>query len=447
MGKIFGTDGVRGEANSQLTPELAYQLGRAGAYYLSKDFEGEKHIVIGKDTRISGDMLESALISGICSVGVNVFKVGVMPTPAIAFLTKKLGAMAGIVISASHNPARDNGIKFFNNLGFKLPDALEEQIENALLNKLEGIPYPTGSGIGRVEYVKDGEELYKDFLKTTIRTDFTGLKIVIDCANGAAYKISPELFRELGAEVIDIFTNPDGLNINDDCGSTHMEALRTAVLKHGAHLGIAHDGDADRILAVDDHGEVVDGDQILVLCGLDLFKEGKLNGNKVVVTVMSNLGLKQAFNRFGIEIEETKVGDRYVLERMLQIGAVLGGEQSGHIIFLDYNTTGDGILTALKLVEIVKKTDIPLSQLASQMEKLPQVLKNVRVKQKKGWENNSKIQGLISELQQGLGKRGRILVRASGTESLIRVMAEGNDLNELEKIVNQIAEVIEQELN
>jgi len=446
MAKIFGTDGVRGKANADLTPELAFKLGRAAAYVLEPD-RAQKAIVIGKDTRISGDMLESALIAGICSAGVNVYKVGVMPTPGIAFLTRELGAMAGIVISASHNPASDNGIKFFNYQGFKLPDEVEEKIEYIMMKQLEDIPYPIGEGIGKVEFVDNGIDLYSRFLREAIDIDLKGLKIVVDCANGAAFQVTPPLLRDLGAEVISIFVKPDGLNINDRCGSTHMDALKEAVIKNGAHLGIAHDGDADRMLAVDHKGDVVDGDQILVIFALDLLKQGALKGNKIVVTVMSNLGLKQTLEKNGIIVEETKVGDRYVLERMQEIDAILGGEQSGHIIFLEYNTTGDGILTVLKLLEVIRKTGKSLFELASQMEKLPQLLVNVKVRDKGEWQRNQIINKTISRYEAELGNRGRILVRASGTEPLIRVMVEGNDLEELNKIANNIAKVIETELN
>ncbi|NLT96279.1 MAG: phosphoglucosamine mutase [Clostridia bacterium] len=444
--KIFGTDGVRGQANSELTPELAYKLGRAAAYLLNP-LDKKKAIVIGKDTRISGDMLESALIAGICSAGVNVLRLGVMPTPGIAYLTRKLEAMAGVVISASHNPAADNGIKFFNHEGYKLSDELEEKIEHLIFNEMDKIPYPTGANIGRVENVTNSIELYKEFLKEAIDVDLKGLKIVVDCANGAASPITPGLLRDLGAEVISIFDQPDGLNINAGCGSTHLEALQEAVLKEGAHLGIAHDGDSDRLLAVDEAGRLLDGDQIMAACALQLKRQGLLAGNKVVVTVMSNLGLKQACERYGIEVEETKVGDRYVLERMQEIGAVLGGEQSGHIIFLNHNTTGDGIITALKLLEVVRKTGKPLSELAALMERLPQVLINVRVKDKNSWKNNAAIQQVVQQAEKQLGKRGRILVRPSGTEPMIRVMAEGNDQRELEEITKGIAMVIEKELN
>lgn len=443
---IFGTDGVRGQANSELKPELAFKLGRAAAHILNPG-EEKKAIVIGKDTRISGDMLESALIAGICSTGTNVIRVGVIPTPGIAYLTRKFQAIAGVVISASHNPVADNGIKFFNSEGFKLSDALEAQIEETILKGMDKIPYPTGPLVGRVEYIHNGSQIYKDFLREAVDVNLEGLKVVVDCANGAAWEITPSLLRELGAEVISIFDQPDGLNINEQCGSTHMEALQKEVLRQGAHIGIAHDGDSDRMLAVDEKGNIVDGDQILVACGLELQQTNKLLGNKVVVTVMSNLGLKQAFENQGIEVEETQVGDKYVLERMQEIGAVLGGEQSGHIIFLDYNTTGDGILTALKLLEVVKKRGKTLSEIANQMERLPQILINVRVKDKKSWDTNINISESIKKHTEKLGKKGRILVRASGTEALIRVMAEGHDLAELKSITEDIAQVIEQELN
>ena len=446
MGRIFGTDGVRGEANSQLTPELAFKLGRAAASLLRGQEKSKQAIVIGKDTRISGDMLEGALIAGICSAGVDVYRVGVIPTPAIAFLTRELKAISGVVISASHNPAPDNGIKFFDHQGYKLPDELEDQIEDLIDNGLEQLPYPTGEKIGRVKEIKNGIDLYTDFVKTIIKVDLKGLKIVVDCANGAAFQITPQLLRELGADVISVFDQPDGLNINKDCGSTHMAALQRLVLEEKADLGIAHDGDADRVLFVDAKGNQVDGDQVMVICGLDLLKEGALKKNTVVVTVMSNLGLKQALEKNGVHIEETKVGDRYVLERMKEVGAVIGGEQSGHVIFLEHNTTGDGIVTALKLLEVMQKTKKSLEELAGQMERLPQVLLNVKVKDKGEWEENEAIRDVVALREKILGDKGRILIRASGTEPLIRVMAEGNDLEQLDQVTKDIAKVVEDEL-
>ena len=447
MGRIFGTDGVRGEANSQLTPELAFQLGRAAASLLRDKKEGKQAIVIGRDTRISGDMLEGALIAGVCSAGIDVYRVGVMPTPAIAYLTRELKAISGVVISASHNPASDNGIKFFDYQGYKLPDELEDQIEDLIDNGVEQLPYPTGAEIGRVKEIKNGLDLYLEFVKKIIKVDLKGLKIVVDCANGAASEITPRLLRELGADVINAFDQPDGLNINKDCGSTNMDALQKLVLKEKADLGIAHDGDADRVLFVDAKGNLVDGDQVLVICGLDLLREGALKKDTVVVTVMSNLGLKQALVKNGVKVEETKVGDRYVLERMREVGAIIGGEQSGHVIFLEHNTTGDGIVTALKLLEVMQKTGKSLEELASQMEKLPQVLLNVRVKDKRDWEKNKAIRDVVALREKLLGDKGRILVRASGTEPLIRVMAEGNDLEELQQVTKEIAKVVEEELN
>ncbi len=447
MGKIFGTDGVRGQANLELTAELAFKLGRAAAFVLKPEEGCKREIIIGRDTRISGSMLENALAAGICSAGVDVVKVGIVPTPGIAFLTRELKAMAGVVISASHNPVGDNGIKFFNSKGFKLPDEVEDEIEKIIFNGLKEVPYPVGKDVGKVQVCHNARELYLKFLKEKFKGDLKGIKIVVDCANGAASEFTPPLLRSLGAEVISIFDQPDGLNINENCGSTHIENLCETVVKEKADLGLAHDGDADRLLAVDHLGNVVDGDQILVICGMDLLRKKALRENRVVVTVMSNLGLKQAFEKNGVLVEETKVGDRYVLERMLETGAVLGGEQSGHVIFLDDNTTGDGILTALKLLEVVKNSGKPLAELALQMEKLPQVLENVRVKEKSGWEANSRIKAIIEEKKATLGKDGRILVRASGTEPLIRVMAEGKDLSLLEQVVHEIAKVIGEELN
>ncbi|MCR4441561.1 MAG: phosphoglucosamine mutase [Peptococcaceae bacterium] len=445
MAKLFGTDGVRGLANGDLTPELAFNLGRAAGTLLKKD-GCRSAVVVGRDPRLSGPMLEGALTAGLCSAGVDVLLAGVIPTPAVAYLARALNTSAGVVISASHNPAPDNGIKFFNDQGFKLDDALEEKIENLIADGLESLPRPTGAGLGRVVQLADALCRYSSFLKSTVPAlDLTGLRIVLDCANGAASEVAPRLLRELGAQVISIHDRPDGLNINSSCGSTHPESLQEAVLKYNAHLGLAHDGDADRLVAVDENGRLVNGDQIMVICGLAMQEKARLGG-KVVVTVMSNLGLKQAFARAGIEVYETKVGDRFVLEKMLATGAVLGGEQSGHLIFLEHSTTGDGLLSALQLLQAVKDSGKSLSSLAGQMENLPQVLVNVKVRDKNGWEHNRAVETAVQDGQKALAGKGRLLVRASGTEPLIRVMAEGPDRMELKRICERVAGVIGREL-
>jgi phosphoglucosamine mutase len=440
MGAIFGTDGVRGVANRELTPELALKLGRAGAYVLSRGLPGAS-LVVGWDTRISSDMLEAALTAGICSAGVNVLKVGVMPTAAIAYLTRALGAAGGAVISASHNPMDDNGIKFFGASGYKLSDAMEEEIEQ-LLSNTACIPAPVGAGVGRIFPVADAVDRYIAFLKDTVSCDFSGLKVVVDCANGAASRIAPRVLAELGAEVIPIFNTPDGVNINAGCGSTHPAALQEAVVEYGAHLGLAHDGDADRVIAVDGRGNLVDGDQIMVILARALQKKGRLARDTVVVTVMSNLGLDLALEKSGIRVLKTRVGDRYVLEEMLRSGATFGGEQSGHIIMLDYNTTGDGILTALQLLQVVRETGATLQELAAQMEKLPQLLENVRVTDKEKVMGSPELARAIREQEERLGGQGRILVRPSGTEPLVRVMVEGRDMDLLRSIAGELVEVI-----
>lgn len=441
MGKLFGTDGVRGVANTELTAELAFQLGRAGAYVLTKQGHPKK-VVIGRDTRISGDMLEAALVAGICSVGVDVYKVGVLPTPAIAFLTRKLGAGAGVVISASHNPVADNGIKFFGPSGYKLPDELESRIEKLVLEGGEELPKPTGGDLGRTYTIEDAQDQYVAYAKSTINTDLQGLKVVVDCANGAAYQVAPRVLSELGAEVIPICHRPDGVNINADCGSTHPEKLMEAVVEHGADLGLAHDGDADRVLAVDSNGKLVDGDHIMVICAKHLKARGKLRKNTVAVTVMSNLGLHKALEKSDIEVVETKVGDRYVLEKLLETGARFGGEQSGHIIFLEHNTTGDGIITALQLLSVIKETGRSLADLAGQMEQYPQILKNVRVTDKKMVMNSPILTEAIRRFERDLAGQGRILVRPSGTEPLVRIMVEGKDMEQLQSIVDKMAEIV-----
>ncbi len=444
MAKLFGTDGIRGLANDDLTPELAFQLGRAAGYIFKQDSE-RTSVVIGRDTRLSGPMLEGALAAGFCSAGIDVYQAGVIPTPAVAYLARTLGTKAGAVISASHNPAPDNGIKFFNAQGFKLADELEERIENLIAAGVEKLPRATGSDLGQIISFVEAEDLYIKYLKSIVKTDLQGMKIVLDCANGAAYHVAPRILQELGAQVISLFDMPDGLNINHNCGSTHPEELQKAVLRFGAHLGLAHDGDADRLIVVDEQGQLVNGDQILVICGL-YFQEKQRLQDKIVVTVMSNLGLKQAFEKAKVKVYETKVGDRFVLEKMQETQAVLGGEQSGHIIFLEDSTTGDGVLTALKLLEVLKETGQPLSALASQMKVLPQVLVNVRVKDKTGWDENPQILSAIEEGEKLLTDTGRVLVRPSGTEPLIRVMAEGEDEEQLKEIVGQIAHVIQGEL-
>ena len=371
--KLFGTDGVRGEANVVLTAELAYQLGRAAAFVLKRDGLPDKEtaMVIGKDTRISGDMLEASLIAGICSTGVNVYRAGVIPTPAVAVLTRMLNCMAGVVISASHNPYHDNGIKFFSPLGTKLPDEVEQAIEDVIAAGLQGVPSPAGAEIGRVITYTEGAERYSNFIKSKVDGDFAELRVIADCANGAASHIAPRLLRELGADVTAIACKPDGININNKCGSTHLEQLQKAVVNAQADLGVAYDGDADRLLAVDEDGNVVDGDRLLMIFGSYLKEQGLLAEDTVVVTVMSNMGLKMALKEKGIKTLDTKVGDRYVIEGMKESGAVLGGEQSGHIVFGLDNTTGDGILSSVKLLQIVKQSKRSLKDLAAEMEQYP----------------------------------------------------------------------------
>ena len=447
--KLFGTDGVRGKANTVLTAELAYQLGRAAAFVLKRDGLPDKEMamVIGKDTRISGDMLEASLIAGICSTGVDVYQAGVVPTPAVAVLTRMLNCMAGVVISASHNPYQDNGIKFFSPLGTKLPDEMEAAIEAVIEAKLQEVPSPSGADVGRVIVYPEGAQRYSRFIKSKVEGDFSGLRVVVDCANGAASAIAPELLRALGADVTAISCAPNGVNINDQCGSTHLEQLQKAVVECQADLGLAYDGDADRLQAVDQYGKVVDGDRLLLIFGEYLKEQGILAKDTVVITVMSNMGLKIALRERGIKTLETKVGDRYVIEGMKEKGAVLGGEQSGHIVFGLDNTTGDGILSSVKLLQILRQRKKTLAELAEQMEQYPQTLINVKVQEKHGWEEKTEIQQAISAAQQELGEEGRILVRASGTEDLLRVMVEGKQQEQIERLARQIADVVETVMN
>lgn len=444
MGRLFGTDGVRGVAGSELTIELATKLGQAGAYVLTKEQAHKPTIIVGCDTRISGGMLASALMSGICSVGANAIFAGVMPTPAIAYLTRKHKVDAGVVISASHNPMEFNGIKFFNGDGYKLSDALEDEIEALIANDMKDVTLPTGSEIGKIEYRFDLIREYIDFMKKTVPVDLTGMKIVIDCAEGASYKTSVETLRELGAELVAIHTNPDGTNINSNCGSTHMEELQARVVYEKAAVGLAFDGDADRMLAVDENGKMVDGDEIMAICANHMKEKGTLKKDTVVVTVMSNLGFTLMGQERNLHIEKTKVGDRYVLENMLANGYNLGGEQSGHVIFLDDNTTGDGLLSALHLLRVMVDTGKPLSELAQVMEVLPQALVNAKVPnhKKESFMEYPEIAGAIAELEEKFAGEGRVLIRPSGTEPLVRVMIEGKNQTQIEEEAKKLAELI-----
>ena len=448
MGKYFGTDGVRGVANIELTPELAYKIGRAGAYVLNKENSHKPTIIVGMDTRISGDMLEASLISGMCSVGAKVISLGIIPTPAIAYLVKKYNVHAGVMISASHNPFQDNGIKFFNSNGFKLSDSIEEEIEDYMDNKYSEIPYVEGSELGYRELKEEAIEDYVEFLKSTIDVNFEDINLTIDCANGATYQVAPILFEQLKANTNVIFREPNGLNINDNCGSTHMEALCKEVVKNKSNIGIAFDGDGDRCLVVDENGSIVDGDEIMAICGHYLKEQGKLKDNKIVATVMSNLGLFIMGENNNINILKTKVGDRYVLEEMLLKDLNFGGEQSGHIIYLDYNTTGDGILTAIKLLEVIKKTGKTLSELRQIIKILPQALVNAKVnnKNKYNYLENEEIKKAIDNVEKMFEGNGRVLIRPSGTEPLVRVMIEGDNQEILEKEAKKLASLIEEKL-
>jgi len=439
--RIFGTDGVRGIANADLSAELAFKLGQAGAMVLSKGRGGI--FVIGRDTRISGDMLEAALAAGICSVGSNVIKVGVLPTPAIAYLTKALRADGGIVISASHNPAEYNGIKFFGADGFKLADSVEDEIERAMEKQKD---LPTGTSIGTVKSHTSAADQYIDHAVGSIAGSLDGLRVAIDCGNGAAYKVSPTVFEQLGADVMAVNTNPNGTNINLGCGSTHIEYLQEIIGSHNVDVGFAHDGDADRVIAIDENGDVVDGDFILAICATHMKENGMLSENALVTTVMANLGFDLAMKDQGIELLKTKVGDRYVLEEMLKRKIRIGGEQSGHIIFLDHATTGDGVITALQLASVIAQTGKRLSELRKVMEKLPQVLINVKVKRTNGWQEVSSIVESIKRAERELGSKGRILVRPSGTEPLMRVMVESDSGDNASFIASGVADVIRQEL-
>lgn len=445
MSRLFGTDGVRGVANKELTPLLAMQLGQAGASVLTKETSHKPTIMVGCDTRISGDMLANALMAGVCSVGANAVYVGVVPTPAVAYLTRKNHMDAGVVISASHNPVEFNGIKFFDANGYKLPDAMEDEIEAIIKNDMKDLAFPTGTEIGSIAYRTDAREDYVKHATEAIPVDLHGMKIVADCAEGASYYTSVEALKLLGADVVAIHNNPDGTNINAGCGSTHMEELMERVKAEKADVGLAFDGDADRLLAVDEKGNKVDGDQIMGIVGNYLKEQKKLKKDTIVATVMSNLGFFLMGEKQGIHMEQTKVGDRYVLERMRQIGANLGGEQSGHVIFLDENTTGDGLLSALHLLQVLVDTKKPLSELATIMEVLPQALVNAKVPndKKNSYMENPQIADAIDALTKKFAGEGRVLIRPSGTEPLVRVMIEGRDQNRIQEEAEKLAALIE----
>ena len=444
MARLFGTDGVRGVAGTELTIDLATKLGQAGAYVLTKEKSHQPTIIVGCDTRISGGMLANALMAGICSVGANAIYVGVAPTPAIAYLTRKHKVDAGVVISASHNPMEFNGIKFFNGDGYKLSDELEDEIEALIKDDMKEIDFPIGPGIGKIDYRFDIVDEYVEFEKKTVPIDLSGVKIVIDCAEGASSYTSVKALKDLGADLVAIHTEPDGTNINANCGSTHMAELQARVVSEKANVGIAFDGDADRMLAVDENGKVVDGDEIMAICGNYLKSKGKLAKDTIVVTVMTNLGFTIMGKNQNINIEKTKVGDRYVLENMLANGYNLGGEQSGHVIFLDDNTTGDGLLSALHLLQVMVDTGKPLSELASVMEVLPQALVNAKVPnhKKESYMEYSDIADAIAELEKKFDGEGRVLIRPSGTEPLVRVMIEGKEQAVIDEEAHKLAELI-----
>ncbi|GAB4177481.1 MAG: phosphoglucosamine mutase [Geothermobacteraceae bacterium] len=447
--KLFGTDGVRGVANIHpMTTEIAMQLGRAAAYIFKQNEERRHRVVIGKDTRLSGYMIENALAAGICSMGVDVLLVGPLPTPGIAFITSSMRADAGVVISASHNPYQDNGIKFFSRDGFKLPDEQELRIEELIFSNSIDALRPTADEVGKAFRVDDAGGRYIVFLKNTFPRDLDleGLKIVLDCANGAAYKVAPAVLSELGAELVLLGVSPDGTNINRDCGSLHPEGIAAAVRQHGADLGIALDGDADRVIFVDEKGREIDGDHIMALCASDMIKNDALKQRTLVATVMSNMGLELALRQAGGRVVRTAVGDRYVVEEMRRGGYNLGGEQSGHMIFLDHNTTGDGMLSALQVLAIMQRRGRPLSELAAVMEALPQELVNVRVARKPDLATIPEIAARIEKVETDLAGRGRVLVRYSGTEPLLRIMIEGEDRSRIEAMAEDLASLVTQHI-
>ena len=447
MGKYFGTDGVRGVANKELTPELAFKLGRYGGYVLAHN-EGEKHprVLVGRDTRVSGEMLESALIAGLASIGAEVMRLGVISTPGVAYLTREMGAQLGIMISASHNPVADNGIKFFGADGFKLSDKQEEEIEQLLDQEQPDLPRPAGKDILHFSDYYEGAQKYLSYLKSTIDINLDGLKITLDGANGSTSSLAPFLFGDLEATTVTIGCNPDGYNINDECGSTHPEYLAEKVVETESDFGLAFDGDGDRLIAVDEKGNIIDGDQIMFIIGQEMHKNHELNNNMIVSTVMSNLGFYKALETEGIQSNKTKVGDRYVVEEMRRGRYNLGGEQSGHIVMMDYNTTGDGLLTGVQLAAIIKSSGKTLSELAAQMKKYPQSLINVKVTDKHHVSENEDVKAVMNEVENEMNGEGRILVRPSGTEPLVRVMVEAATNEDAERYAQTIANKVKEKM-
>ncbi|MDJ1112803.1 phosphoglucosamine mutase [Macrococcus sp. S115] len=446
MGKYFGTDGVRGVANSELTPELAFKLGRFGGYVLAHNDTEKPTVVVGRDTRISGVMLESALVAGLLSTGAEVMRLGVITTPGVAYLTREMNAQAGVMISASHNPVQDNGIKFFGADGFKLSDAQEAEIEALLDTEEDTLPRPVGVELGHTSDYFEGGHRYLSYLKSTIEGDLEGLKIALDGAHGSTYSLAPYLFGDLEADTATIGCNPDGNNINDGVGSTHPEKLAELVLDTDSDFGLAFDGDGDRIIAVDEQGQIVDGDQIMFILAQDMDARGELKDHMVVSTVMSNLGFYKGLESLNIKSDKTKVGDRYVVEEMRRSSYNLGGEQSGHIVMMDHNTTGDGLLTGIHLASIVKRSGKTLSELAGQMTKYPQRLVNIKVSDKHAVEQNEHVAAVIKEVEDEMNGEGRVLVRPSGTEPLVRVMVEAKTDEDAERFVNKISDVVREHM-
>lgn len=447
MGKYFGTDGVRGVANQELTPELAFKLGRYGGYVLAHN-KGEKHprVLVGRDTRVSGEMLESALIAGLISIGAEVMRLGIISTPGVAYLTRDMGAELGVMISASHNPVADNGIKFFGSDGFKLSDEQENEIEALLDQENPELQRPVGNDIVHYSDYFEGAQKYLSYLKSTVDVNFEGLKIALDGANGSTSSLAPFLFGDLEADTETIGCSPDGYNINEKCGSTHPEKLAEKVVETESDFGLAFDGDGDRIIAVDENGQIVDGDQIMFIIGQEMHKNQELNNDMIVSTVMSNLGFYKALEQEGIKSNKTKVGDRYVVEEMRRGNYNLGGEQSGHIVMMDYNTTGDGLLTGIQLASVIKMTGKSLSELAGQMKKYPQSLINVRVTDKYRVEENVDVKEVMTKVEVEMNGEGRILVRPSGTEPLVRVMVEAATDEDAERFAQQIADVVQDKM-